>query len=355
MVGGLGTPTHSAVVDFLNSEEVPDLFVSSGSHRSGGRPGGVPVHLRLAARLRDRGQDHRPVRRREHARREGRAVPPGRRLRPGRREGRPAVPRRPDRRGRALHLRQHRRRRRRSPALQAKGADLVLGFNMPVLHRAEPAGRAAARTTSRSGSTPTSAPTRRWSARCCRSSPRARSDGASLLDGVLTTEYIPGVDATDDPWVQLWQKVWDEHGEDGRADQLPDLRHVAGLHVRPGAAGRRPGPDPRRHRRGGRGVGADARRARGWRRSGYSADSHLGITGMQVVQLKGGVGEPLTPVLATDIGDAPIEEDDLRPGRRRPAGERDPRGRAGRRRAAPRSADPSWARPPRPARRPTPS
>jgi branched-chain amino acid transport system substrate-binding protein len=31
MVGGLGTPTHSAVVDFLNEEGVPDLFVSSGS------------------------------------------------------------------------------------------------------------------------------------------------------------------------------------------------------------------------------------------------------------------------------------------------------------------------------------
>ena len=31
----------------------------------------------------------------------------------------------------------------------------------------------------------------------------------------MTTEYIPGVDAPDDPWVQLWQKVWDEHGTDG--------------------------------------------------------------------------------------------------------------------------------------------
>ena len=30
-VGSLGTPTHNAVVDFLNSEKVPDLFVSSGS------------------------------------------------------------------------------------------------------------------------------------------------------------------------------------------------------------------------------------------------------------------------------------------------------------------------------------
>ncbi|GAA3766859.1 ABC transporter substrate-binding protein [Salinactinospora qingdaonensis] len=31
MVGGLGTPTHSKVLDFLNEEGVPDLFVSSGA------------------------------------------------------------------------------------------------------------------------------------------------------------------------------------------------------------------------------------------------------------------------------------------------------------------------------------
>ncbi|MEA2312850.1 MAG: branched-chain amino acid transport system substrate-binding protein [Solirubrobacteraceae bacterium] len=30
VVGGLGTPTHSKVVDFLNTSKVPDLFVSSG-------------------------------------------------------------------------------------------------------------------------------------------------------------------------------------------------------------------------------------------------------------------------------------------------------------------------------------
>ncbi|GAA3751508.1 ABC transporter substrate-binding protein [Spinactinospora alkalitolerans] len=31
MLGGLGTPTHSKVIDFLNDEGVPDLFVSSGA------------------------------------------------------------------------------------------------------------------------------------------------------------------------------------------------------------------------------------------------------------------------------------------------------------------------------------
>ncbi len=110
MVGGLGTPTHSAVVDFLNSEGVPGLLRLLGLAAVGRRRRGQALHVRLAARLRDRGQDHRPVRRREHARREGRPLPPGRRLRRRRREGRAPVPRRPDRGRGALHLRQHRRR-----------------------------------------------------------------------------------------------------------------------------------------------------------------------------------------------------------------------------------------------------
>ena len=42
----------------------------------------------------------------------------------------------------------------------------------------------------------------------------------------------------------------------------------------------------------------------------YSANSHLGISGMQIVKLKGLVGEPMTPVLVTDLGDGSIKEDD---------------------------------------------
>ena len=42
-VGSLGTPTHSAVVDFLNDEEVPDLFVSSGSLGWGDDPEARPM------------------------------------------------------------------------------------------------------------------------------------------------------------------------------------------------------------------------------------------------------------------------------------------------------------------------
>ena len=43
MMSGLGTPTHSAVVDFLNDEGVPDLFVSSGSLLWGEDPEQYPM------------------------------------------------------------------------------------------------------------------------------------------------------------------------------------------------------------------------------------------------------------------------------------------------------------------------
>ena len=43
IVGGLGTPTHSAVVEYLNNEEVPDLFVSSGAQLWGNDPEARPM------------------------------------------------------------------------------------------------------------------------------------------------------------------------------------------------------------------------------------------------------------------------------------------------------------------------
>jgi branched-chain amino acid transport system substrate-binding protein len=42
----------------------------------------------------------------------------------------------------------------------------------------------------------------------------------------------------------------------------------------------------------------------------YSADSHMGISGMSVVQITGDTTKELAPVQVTDIGDAEIEEFD---------------------------------------------
>ena len=83
---GLGTPTHLAVVSFLNSEKVPDVFVASGCE-CWNSPSHVPGDVRLAAGLRARGQDPRAVRRAALQGQEDRLLLPGRRVRHGRGQG----------------------------------------------------------------------------------------------------------------------------------------------------------------------------------------------------------------------------------------------------------------------------
>lgn len=131
----------------------------------------------------------------------------------------------------------------------------------------------------------------------------------SALDGVLTSEYIPCVDAPDNAWVQLWQQVWDEHGGKGALTNYriygmswaytfvqelqaagEDLTREGLVEALESVGSSFEGPQLAPYR--------------------YSADSHLGISGLQLVTLKGGVGEPLTDVLVTDIGDAEIVPDD---------------------------------------------
>ena len=45
----------------------------------------------------------------------------------------------------------------------------------------------------------------------------------------------------------------------------------------------------------------------------YSADSHRGISGVQVVQVKGSTTEKLSEILTTDSDDAPIEPSSVQP------------------------------------------
>jgi len=124
---------------------------------------------------------------------------------------------------------------------------------------------------------------------------------------VLTTEYLPGVDTPDDPWIQLFQRVWDANGGEG---ELTNYR-VYGMaeaytFVQALQAA---GPNPTREgiveavERAG--AGFDGPWAAPFR---YSSDRHAGISGVQVARITGGGTENLTPVLVTDNGEAPITE-----------------------------------------------
>lgn len=307
MLGALGTPTHSAVVDFLNSEKVPDLFVSSGSIQWGDDVEAKPYTFGWQPDYEIEGkiigqwvsenmpdakvglflQDDDLGRDSEKGVRQyiDDQIVEVQRYTSGNTDVAPQI-----------------------AALKASGADLVLGFNVPSYTALSQlvALKLNYKPTwfySNIGSDPALVGSllSRFS--------EGAVDGSKPLDGVLSTQYIPGVDSTDDPWVQLWQKVWDEQGKDG---ELTNFR-IYGMSQAYAfvQALKAAGENPTRE-----GI-VDAVEQMGNDVPGpnlapfrYSADSHLGISGMEVVRLEGGKANPLTPVLTTDIGDAPIKEDD---------------------------------------------
>ena len=304
LLGGLGTPTHSAVLDYLNSEGVPDLFVSSGSllwdqpennrmtfgwqpdYEIEGKIIGQYVaqnfpNARVGLFLQDDdfGRDGELGARRYLQNQ----IVAAERYTPGNTDVAPQI-----------------------ANLQAAGADLVIGFNVPsytALSQLQSL-RLNYRPQwvySNVGSDPALV-----GSLLARFSEGAVTD-AGLLEGVLTTEYLPGVDQPDDPWTQLFQRIWDEHGGEG---ELTNFR-VYGMaqaytFVQALQAA---GPDPTRD-----GL-VDAVERVGAQFTGpwmapfrYSAERHAGISGVQVTRITGGSTQNLTPVLVTDNGDAAITE-----------------------------------------------
>ncbi len=307
-VGSLGTPTHNAVVDFLNSEKVPDLFVSSGSlawgddvetkpytfgwqtdYESEGKIIGQYVaknmpNAKVGLFLQDDdfGADA------EKGVRQflDKQIVDVQRYTSGNTDVAPQV-----------------------AGLQAKKADLVLAFNTPSYTALSQLvslkiGYQPQWFYSNVGADPTLV-----GGLLDKFSEGAVKGGASSLDGIMSTQYLPGVTDTDSPWVQLFQKVWDQEGDKGeltnyriygmsQAYTFVQALQAAGKDLtrdgivqaleESGASFEGPGLAPFR----------------------YSADSHLGIGGMRVVEFKGGSPEPLTDVEVTDIGDAEITTDD---------------------------------------------
>jgi len=214
MVGGLGTPTHSAVVDFLNSEKVPDLAVSSGSRQWGDDPQAKPytfgwqpdyelegkiigqwisqnmpdARVGLFLQDDDFGDDgEKGVRQYIDDQ-----IVAEERYTSGNTDVAPQI-----------------------AALQSKDVDIVLGFNTPAYTALSQLVALKLNFEpqwfySNVGSDPTLV-----GSLLSEFSKGAVKNGSSMLDGVLTTEYLAGTDSPDDPWVKLWQKVWDQNGTSG--------------------------------------------------------------------------------------------------------------------------------------------
>jgi ABC-type branched-subunit amino acid transport system substrate-binding protein len=307
MVGGLGTPTHGAVVDFLNEAKVPDLFVSSGSLQWGDFPKEKPFTFGWQPDYEIEGKIVGDwVKKNKPDAKVGLFLQDDDFGRDGEKGARQFLDDQivavakysPGNTDVAPQMAQ----------LQAAGVDMVIGFNVPSYTALSQlvSLRIGFKPTwfySNVGSDPTLV-----GALLARFSEGAVTDGASLLDGVLSTQYIPGVDQPDDPWMKLWQKVWDEQGDGELSNYRVYGMSQAYTFVQALQAA---GENPTRE-----GIVAAVEKAGGdFEGPGlapfrFTSESHLGISGMSVVEIKAGVGEELTPVLVTDIGDAPIEEDD---------------------------------------------
>jgi branched-chain amino acid transport system substrate-binding protein len=304
LMGGLGTPTHSAVLDFLNSEGVPDLFVASGSslwdqpkknpetfgwqtdYESEGKIIGQYIkenfpNAKVGLFLQDDdfGTDgEKGVR--EYI---DKQIVDAERYTPGNTNVTSQI-----------------------SALQQKGADFVVGFNVPSY-------TALTQLTalklnykpqwfySNVGSDPTLV-----GGLLANFSQGAVKD-ASSLNGALTTQYLSGVETPDDPWTQLWQKVWDASGQDGQLTNF-EIYGMAQAYTTVQAL-QAAGKNPTRESL----VAAVEKAGKKWTGPAYapfrySSSRHAGISGMKVIKINGNTPQDLTKVLVTDVGDAKITE-----------------------------------------------
>jgi branched-chain amino acid transport system substrate-binding protein len=306
MVGGLGTPTHSAVLDFLNGEGVPDLFVSSGSllwdnaeenpmtfgwqpdYESEGKIVGQYIadnfpDAKVGLFLQDDDMgENGELGVREYI---DDQIVDVQRYTAGNTDVGPQI-----------------------AGLKASGADFVVGFNVPSYTALSQL------TALQLGYDP------QWFYANIGSDPalvgsllgrfsQGKVSDAALLDGALTTDYIPTVDETDNPWVQLWQKVWDASGQEGELTnyRIYGMSQAYTFVQALQAAGQNPTREGI--------VDAIEKAGSDWEGPGvapfrYSADRHAGYSGMVVSQITGTGSEALTPVLVTDNGDADITEYD---------------------------------------------
>jgi len=303
MLGGLGTPTHSAVVDFLNEEEVPDLFISSGAltwnnpeeypFSFGWQPNyeveGKIMGKYIAEKFPDakvglflQGDDF------------GRDGALGAKqfvedqvvaevtYTPGNTDVGPQI-----------------------AELKAAGADLIMGFNVPSYTALSQL------TALRLSYDP------QWfysgvgsditlvGSLLNRFSKGAVKDGG-LLSGAITTKYLPAVEEPDNPWTQLFTKVWEEHGDGGPMSNFR-LYGMAQAYTLVSAL-QAAGEDLTRE-----GIVA-AIEETGSEFEGpwlapmeYSAESHRGISGVSVVQIEGTDFKQLVPVQTTGSGESEVE------------------------------------------------
>ena len=306
MLGGLGTPTHRTVVPFLNEQEVPDLFVSSGAlqwndpenapYTFGWQPNytveGKVMGQYIADNLPDakvglflQGDDFGEDGAKGVKQMLGDQVVA---------EG-TYDPSNPESVGPAIGQ------------LQQAGADTVVMFSVPAFTAL--ANLASLRLNYKpqlfisnvgSDATLVGALIANFS--------KGAVQGGGALEGAYTNSYIPTVEQPDDPWIKLFQQAWDENGENDEPLNNYRIYGMSQAYTLVAALART--CDNLNRQALVATLEEEGAELEGpWQAPlEYSADSHRGITGVKVVQLQGGKPVDKTEIQVTDDGDGELEE-----------------------------------------------
>lgn len=297
MMGGLGTPTHSAVLEFLNEEEVPDLFVASGSvlwkeaenypYTFGWQPNytveGKVLGQYIAETFPDakvglfgQGDDFGEDGFEGAKQFLGDQVVGEQLYTPGNTDVGPQI-----------------------ADLQAAGADLIVGFTVPAYTALSQLTALRLNYQPQWVYSNVGADATLVGTLLENFSQGAVSDGGGLLENALTTKYIPTVEEPDNPWTQVWQTIWDEQGGEGELSNFrvygmsqaytlvtalirvcDNLNRESLISILEEEGSSFEGP---------------------WLAPfEYTAESHRGISGLQVIQLEGGVPQVRTEIFVTD-------------------------------------------------------
>jgi ABC-type branched-subunit amino acid transport system substrate-binding protein len=307
IVGGLGTPTHSKVTDYLNSSRVPDLFVASGA-RLWDQPdkhpyttGWQPDYLIEGKILGKYVKENFAGKKIGYLFQNDDFGKDGVEGLDSQLKGENVVDKQPYE---TSQLSQPTGIAPQLSTLKAKGAEVVVSFSIPA------ATAVALLTNAKIGFKPQMVVTNVGSDPTTLTGLLGKFSkgavGAQLLNGIVTDTYLPLTSDTSDPWITLFKKVHDKYiptlpfdgnVEYGMAQAVTFAQVLAGA-----------GENPTRQslmeslEKGGfKGAGVVPFR--------FSEDSHAGFTGVRISKLdgKGGATFLQEAQVTTDELDSPIE------------------------------------------------
>lgn len=298
LAGALGTPTHTAVLDFIRQNNVPDLMVSSGS-LSWNQAEKYPSTFGWQTDYTREGKILATYAEENFSGKTYCSFGQGDDLGSDGVNGVEIVLGDDALKAKETYSVSNTNVAPQIGKLQAAGCDVVFGFMIPGFTAL------AVGTAAQLGYQP------QWVISSVGADPVAlegylKENAEALTQGIVATNYLPVLSDEDDSWVQLFTEINDEYNDGAPMDYttlhgyamsyaIAQALHAAGEDltreglfeaIESGELSAGPSPTP----------------------FSYSADDHSGMTGGYVATIDKLQVKQLTPPLVTDNGDGPVEE-----------------------------------------------